>query len=135
VAAYVGATQPALVRGLILLNATPFWSSAPNAAVDPVGASRMPWDGRLPAPWFFTALVGLWWNTLRNPATVRALLGLVYTDASALDDALVASILAPTRRPQAKEVFVSIFLSPRAPLAFNDMLDRLQAPVWCVDAS
>ncbi len=131
-ATYVGATRPDLVRGLVLLNATPFWSNAPNPKTDPAGAARMPWNGVLPAPWFFTALVGLWWNTLRKPATVRTLLGLVYTDASALDDKLVESILAPTRRPQAKEVFVSIFLSPRAPLSFNDMLDALQCPVCMI---
>ena len=135
-ATYVGATRPALVRGLVLLNATPFWSNAPNPVTDPAGAARMPWDGRLDgdgrAPWYCSALVGLWWNTLRSPATVRTLLGLVYTDSSALDDALVASILAPTARSQARDVFVSIFLSPRTPLSFNDMLDRLSCPVSLV---
>ena len=132
VSAYVGATRPELVRGVVLLNATPFWGSVPNPAVDPAGAARFPWDGRLPAPWLFTALVGLWWDTLRNPSTIRALLGLVYTDKSALDDALVDAIVAPTCQPQAKEVFVSIFLSPRLPLAFNEMLNALRCPVWCV---
>ena len=131
-AALVGATRPELVRGLLLLNATPFWSSAPNPETQPEAARLVPWNGTLPAPWLFTALVGLWWNTLRKPATVRNILGLVYTDAAALDDELIDTILAPTRRAQAQSVFVSIFLSPKAPLSFDQMLERLQCHVTLI---
>ena len=131
-AALVGATRPELVRGLLLLNATPFWSNVPNPETQPELHRLLPWEGTLPAPWIFTALVGLWWNTLRKPATIRSVLGLVYTDPAALDDALIDSILAPTRRHQAQSVFVSIFLAPKAPLTFDQMLERLQCPVTLI---
>ena len=78
-----------LVKGLILLNATPFWSGAPNPATDPQAAALMPWSGALPAPWLLRLVVGVWWSLLRSPATVRALLGLVYSDGRRVDDALV----------------------------------------------
>ena len=129
VATYVAALRPDLVRGLILLNATPFWSNAPNPETEPQAAARMPWDGTLPAPWYLRALVGLWWNTLRLPSTVRTLLGFVYADRTALTDRLVDDILAPTQQAQAGDVFCSVFLSPKAPLSFNDMLDRRQCPI------
>ena len=129
VATYVAALHPDLVRGLILLNATPFWSNAPNPETEPAAAARMPWDGTLPAPWYLRLLVGLWWNTLRLPSTIRSLLGLVYADRSTLTDTLVEDILQPTQRVQAGDVFVSIFLSPKAPLSFNDMLDRCSCPM------
>ena len=132
IATYVAALRPDLVRGLLLLNATPFWSSAPNPETEPQLASRMPWNGTLPAPWYLRFIVGLWWNTLRLPSTVRSIMGLVYTDRRALTDALVEDILTPTRRAQAADVFVSIFLSPKAPLRFDDMLDMRTCPVCLV---
>jgi len=130
VATYVAATRPELVRALVLLNATPFWSNVPNSVREP--SASVSWNGVLPAPWPLRALVGLWWNALRRPGTVRTLLGLVYADSRAVDDALVENILEPTRRAQAADVFVSIFLSPRAPLSFDEMLDRRTCPVCMI---
>ena len=84
----------------------------------------MPWDGRLPAPWYVRALMSLWWGTLRTPAVIRGLLGMVYADSAAVDDTLVHNILTPTRRNVARDVFCSVFFSPRAQLSFDQMLDR-----------
>lgn len=52
---------------------------------------------------------------------------------------LLAPLPAPRARPtspcplrQARDVFVSIFLSPRTPLTFNEMLQRVVCPVALV---
>lgn len=124
VATLLAATTPDRVRGVILFNASPFWSSAPNPVTEPERAERMPWDGKLPAPWFVRLLLSLWWRMLRTPAVLRALLSMVYADSSAVDDTLIHNILKPTKRKGAADIFCSVFFSPRTELSFNDMLDR-----------
>ena len=132
VATYVAATRPELVRALVLLNATPFWSQAPHPKVEPAAAARWPWSGALPAPWYLRCALAAWWALLRSRCVVQALLRQVYKDDSAVDDAFVDAILAPTRRPQAADVFVSILMSPRAPLSFDQMLARRRCPVCLI---
>ena len=129
----VASRRPDLALGVCLLNATPFWSSAPNPETEPEAAARFPWDARVgTAPLLLRAAALAWWGVLRSPAAVKALLRLVYTDATRLDDAFVAAILEPTRRPQAADVFTSILFSPRPPRAFDAMLSSLVCPVSLV---
>jgi len=136
VATYLAAARPDLVRALVLLNATPFWSSAPNPEREPEAAANAPWDGVLPAPWPLRLAVGLLWTALRQrwagSWAVRTLLRLVYRDESAVDVELVDAILAPTARRDAPDVFASILFSPRAPLSFDEMLARRTCPVCLI---
>lgn len=81
-----------------------------------------------------------WWDTIRQPATIRSLLQLVYARPQAIDDALLERIVAATHRPDALDAFTSILLSPRTALTFNEMLAAVGCPVllaygrddpWC----
>lgn len=126
----LAARHPEAVRGLILLNATPFWSQRP-----PAGQENLLWrtinvDAALPVKHGFkTAIEQLWWNRIRTPETIRSLLQLVYARPSAVDDELLTRIVAATERPDALDAFTSILLSPRTQLTFDEMLARLECPV------
>lgn len=77
--------RPDLVRSLVLMNATPFWSFAPpRRAADawrPFG-----WDASLPAPGVPYAIGSRWFDTLRSPTTIETMLGTVYADGRAVRD-------------------------------------------------
>ncbi len=70
----LAAQRPDLVRGLVLLNATPFWTTRP-----PLAKSGGFWrllsslDGSVPAPPNVLALLKRFgiWEALRHPANVR----------------------------------------------------------------
>eukprot|EP00850_Spirogloea_muscicola_P010654 SM000063S20044 [mRNA] locus=s63:494967:497651:+ [translate_table: standard] len=65
------------------------------------------------------------WDTLRNPGALRALLRLVYADDSAVSDALLADMLAPTAHPAAAAAFASILFAPRGLSTFGRNLQRI----------
>ena len=110
VAAHVAAEAPALVKGLILMNATPFWAFVAAAARRRRGRARLelprpslvPWRGQLPAPRWIQAPFRWYWDSFRSEANVRGLLSLVYARPDAVDASLVRDIVArrtaPTRR-------------------------------------
>ena len=50
VGTYFAATSPELVKGVALLNATPFWAFLPNVRL-------VPWGGLLPVPAFAKAII------------------------------------------------------------------------------
>lgn len=126
----LAAKHPEAIKGLVLLNATPFWSQRP-----PVGQDTLLWqlfnvDASLPVKHGFkTAIEQIWWNRIRTPETIRSLLQLVYARPSAVDDQLLERIVEATERPDALDAFTSILLSPRTELTFNEMLARLKCPV------
>lgn len=238
----VASQTPELARGLILLNATPFWSQAPNPVrlsgagrrgvacrawvslrltglpsrralaqeTEPAKARRMPWDGTLPAPWYLRLIVGLWCAGRRplrrlpherdarhscgassHSAPLFAASALLQVEHAPQPDdgqepaqarvqrhfragqgraahrqhhraddpadresppAASPPCSQPPRQPprrsprcdasarrarplsrvQARDVFVSIFLSPKTPLSFNEMLQRIKCPVALV---
>ncbi|CAM9966655.1 unnamed protein product [Phaeothamnion confervicola] len=74
---------------------------------------------------------------MRNPGTVTTMLRGVYANGAAVDDGLVAEIIAATTRGPTNrdygcgghEAFSSILFAPRSPLSFEDMLARLSCPV------
>jgi pimeloyl-ACP methyl ester carboxylesterase len=136
-----------LVRGVVLLNATPFWAFQQRTRKTKGGrndgdeeneeeeeendaASGLAWpppafDGRVPAPTFLTrAIERLWWDQLRRPETVESLLGQVYSNPKAFaSDTLTAPrILEATDHPGAVDAFVSIALSPKPQVDFDDAL-------------
>ena len=128
VAAVVAATETetnthtprALVKGLLLLNATPFWAFAPNDASNALGRFFLPWDGASPAPDWIRAAFSLYWDAFRSETNVKGLLRLVYGDKKAVDAGLVRAILTPTRRACALDAFCSVVFSPKSALAFDD---------------
>eukprot|EP00775_Hariotina_reticulata_P005832 gene5832-6073_t len=126
----LAARNPDVVRGLVLLNATPFWSQRP-----PPGRESWLWkllqvDGTVPVPVSLKRVIErFWWDQLRQPDTIRSLLQLVYARPSAIDDQLCERIVEATQRPEALDAFTSIVLSPKTELSFNEMLAKLQCPV------
>lgn len=50
VAVYFAACNPHLVKGVTLLNATPFWGFLPNRMKSPRLARVFPWAGTFPLP-------------------------------------------------------------------------------------
>ena len=118
--------SPPLVRGLLLLNATPFWGFVPS---DTNGIARRltPWDGSLPAPGWIKAPFKLYWNSFRSIDNVKGLLSLVYADGKdRVDDTLVKNIIAPTNRQPALSAFCSVVWSPKSAMDFDDMLSAIK---------
>eukprot|EP00879_Flechtneria_rotunda_P018963 GHRR01019907.1.p1 GENE.GHRR01019907.1~~GHRR01019907.1.p1 ORF type:complete len:440 (+),score=157.56 GHRR01019907.1:356-1675(+) len=127
----LAARHPEAVRGLVLLNATPFWSSRP-----PPGQEGLLWKllqadgGTLPVPQAIKGTIErVWWDRIRQPESIRSLLQLVYANPAAVDDQLLTRILEATKHPAALDAFISILLSPRTELTFDEMLQALKCPV------
>jgi pimeloyl-ACP methyl ester carboxylesterase len=120
-----GAAGPPLAAGVVLLNAAGPFS---EEQVEPRG-----WGGiarRSIGRAIFTSPVvqRLLFENLRRPATVRRTLERVYVDRSNVDDALVESILRPSRDPGAFSVFRTVFDIPSGePL--DALFSRLDAPL------
>ena len=129
-AVYLAATRPDLVRGLFLLNATPFWAFNPNDENDGSLLGKLaPWRGALPAPGWIRAPLKAYWDSFRSVENVRGLLGLVYRKKETLDDTLVRNIITPTDNDNALDAFCSVVWSPKAKLGFDDMLDEVNTRV------
>ena len=122
-ATYVAAScaNEDLIRGVILLNATPFWAF--TSADD---AKWAPWKGALPTPRWIRAPLRLYWDSFRSAANVKGLLSLVYDSKERVDDALVENIIAPTNDANALDAFCSVVWSPKASIDFDEMLRRLR---------
>jgi pimeloyl-ACP methyl ester carboxylesterase len=140
VAAHVAAEAPALVKGLILMNATPFWAFVPPRDEDEdedehasnfPRPSLVPWRGQLPAPRWIQAPFRWYWDSFRSEANVRGLLSLVYARPDAVDASLVRDIVAPTNRPDALAAFCSVVWSPKPRRSFDEVLARLARSDEC----
>lgn len=119
-AATLAAARGARCDGLILLNATPFWSFW--------GPSGSPlWDGTLPAPAPLRAFAKVWFDTLRSPATVRRLLSQVYASPAACDAALAKQICAAASHPVGPDAFASILFSGASRIEYDDALTMAAA--------
>ena len=116
---------PPLVAGVALLNAAGPFS---EEQVEPRGwgaiARRAVGGAILTSP----VVQRLLYENLRRPATVRRTLERVYLDRTNVDDALVESILRPSRDPGAFGVFRTVFDIPRGePL--DALFSHLGAPL------
>ncbi len=116
---------PPLVAGVALLNAAGPFS---EEQVEPRGwgaiARRAVGGAILTSP----VVQRLLFENLRRPATVRRTLERVYLDRTNVDDALVESILRPSRDPGAFGVFRTVFDIPRGePL--DTLFSHLGAPL------
>jgi len=117
-AVMVASRRPDLVKGLFLMNATPFWG---------VGVQRiLPWTGGYPVPGWVRPLSITWWDTIRSQTTIRQILGGVYANKERVGDSLIHQIIEPTEAPAAASAFASILCSPSSPRPFKDMLRDLR---------
>jgi pimeloyl-ACP methyl ester carboxylesterase len=139
-ASILAAERPDLVKSLSLLNATPFWGfNAPDAQQPKQqeeegkgenkgggrqGAKRgiWGWRGQLPAPKTLLGLGGFYFNSLRNPKTIRLMLGGVYHRPSTLDEGLVSEIITAASRSGGPQAFTSILFAPKFPVEFDELL-------------
>mmetsp|Transcript_7074 Transcript_7074/g.9474 ORF Transcript_7074/g.9474 Transcript_7074/m.9474 type:complete len:430 (+) Transcript_7074:81-1370(+) len=129
----VAAKRPDLVKGLMLLNATPFWAFLPAKSKTPEWAEPLlPWDGVLPAPEPYFKFGSFYFDQLRNQATVRTMLEFVYTSPKSLNKELVDNIIAATNRGKGHAAFTSIVFARKPDSDFDEDLQKLKCPVCLI---
>ncbi|CAM0910603.1 unnamed protein product [Alopecurus aequalis] len=74
VALYFAASNPHLVKGITLLNATPFWGFLPNPARSPRLSKIFPWAGTFPLPSSVRKLTETVWQKIRDPRSIQKIL-------------------------------------------------------------
>ncbi|KAI4333064.1 hypothetical protein L6164_017916 [Bauhinia variegata] len=124
VALYFAACNPHLVKGVTLLNATPFWGFLPNPIRNPGLARIFPWAGKFPLPSNVRRLTELVWEKISDPASIAEVLRQVYADHSTKVDNVFSRIVETTRHPAAAASFTSIMFAPQGELSFNEALSR-----------
>ncbi|CAL5400808.1 unnamed protein product [Camellia sinensis] len=127
VALYFAACNPQLVKGVTLLNATPFWGFLPNPERSPRLAGMFPWAGTFPLPASVRKLTEFVWQKISDPGSIAEVLKQVYADHSTKVDKVFSRILETAQHPAAAASFVSIMCAPRGQLSFWEALSRCQA--------
>ncbi|XP_031374295.1 pheophytinase, chloroplastic isoform X2 [Punica granatum] len=127
VSLYFAACNPQLVKGVTLLNATPFWGFLPNRSRSPRLAKVFPWAGTFPLPPRVRKLTELVWQKISDPKSIAEVLKQVYADHSTNVDKVFARILQTAQHPAAAASFASIMCAPQAQLSFNEALSQCQA--------
>eukprot|EP00892_Ulva_mutabilis_P005890 jgi/Ulvmu1/3673/UM017_0087.1 len=113
---------PELVRGLILLNATPFWTVYSLRAFASLGLATVPVPP--PAARFVRSTL---FGYLSNPATISTFLRQVYVDKQAIDETLVRRMASAAGHPHAADAFLSMMLSPRGEQGLGKMAAAVAA--------
>ncbi|XP_068663377.1 pheophytinase, chloroplastic [Aristolochia californica] len=126
VALYFAACNPQLVRGVTLLNATPFWGFLPNPTRSPRLAKIFPWAGTFPLPSRVKKLVEAVWQKISDPKSIHEILKQVYADHSTKVDKVFLRILDTAQHPAAAASFASIMFAPKGELSFEEALSRCQ---------
>lgn len=126
VALYFAACNPQLVKGVTLLNATPFWGFLPNPSRSPSLARIFPWAGTFPLPAFVRKLTEFVWQKISDPRSIGEVLKQVYADHSTKVDKVFSRILETTQHPAAAASFASIMFAPQGQLSFSEALSRCQ---------
>ncbi|KAL1201340.1 Pheophytinase [Cardamine amara subsp. amara] len=124
VALYFAATHPHLVKGVTLLNATPFWGFLPNPVRSPRLARLFPWSGTFPLPERVKKVTELVWQKISDPESIAEILKQVYRDHSTNVDKVFSRIVEVTQHPAAAASFASIMLAPGGKLSFSQALSR-----------
>lgn len=127
VALYFAACNPNLVKGVTLLNATPFWGFFPNPVRSPKLSQIFPSTGTFPLPPRVKKIVEIVWEKIRDPRTIGEILKQVYTDHSTNVDKVFSRILEITEHPAALASFASIMLAPQGELSFGEALSRCKS--------
>ncbi|KAL5725030.1 hypothetical protein ACHQM5_008226 [Ranunculus cassubicifolius] len=126
VALYFAAYYPHLVKGITLLNATPFWGFLPNRIKSPRLAKIFPWAGTFPLPANVRKLTEIIWEKISDPRSIGDILRQVYADHSTDVDKVFSRILEVTEHPAAAASFASIMCAPKGELSFREALSRCQ---------
>ncbi|KAK4748945.1 hypothetical protein SAY87_015531 [Trapa incisa] len=126
VALCFAACNPQLVKGVTLLNATPFWGFLPNPIRSPRLAKVFPWAGTFPLPARVRKIVKLLWQKISDPESIAEVLKQVYADHSTNVDKVFARILETTEHPAAAASFASIMFAPQGNLSFKQALSQCQ---------
>ena len=119
-----------LCRGVIFLNATPFWSFMPHPETAPrLVTAILPWNGTLPVPRLARFLVkNLWWNLLSRRRILQALVRNVYADKYvSISLMLLDMINSKQQKQSAYRLAVSMYHGARLPIVligFCDMASR-----------
>lgn len=124
VALYFAACNPRLVKGVTLLNATPFWGFLPNPIRSPRLAKVFPWAGTFPLPSSVRKLIEFIWQKISDPGSIEKILEQVYADHSTKVDKVFSRILETTQHPAAAASFASIMFAPQGQLSFREALSR-----------
>ncbi|KAH7570610.1 hypothetical protein JRO89_XS05G0144300 [Xanthoceras sorbifolium] len=124
VAVYFAACNPHLVKGVTLLNATPFWGFLPNPVRSPRLARIFPWAGTFPLPESVRKLLEVVWQKISDPESIAEVLKQVYADHSTNVDIVFSRILETTQHPAAAASFASIMFAPQGQLSFRESLSR-----------
>lgn len=124
VALYFAACYPHLVKGVTLLNATPFWGFLPNPVKSPGLAKILPWAGTFPLPSNIKKLTELLWEKISDPKSIADVLNQVYADHSINVDNVFSRIIETTRHPAAAASFASIMFAPQGELSLSEALSR-----------
>lgn len=122
VALYFAACNPHLVKGVTLLNATPFWGFLPNPKRSPRLAKAFPWSGTFPLPPRVQSLIELVWQKISDPKSITEVLKQVYADHSTNVDDVFTHIFETTQHPAAAASFASIMFAPQGRLSFSEAL-------------
>ncbi|XP_010931560.1 pheophytinase, chloroplastic [Elaeis guineensis] len=126
VALYFAACNPELVKGVTLLNATPFWGFLPNLTRSPRLSKLFPWAGTFPLPSSVRKLTEFIWQKVSDPGSILELIKQVYADPSTKVDKVFSRIVETTQHPAAAASLASIMFAPRAQLSFQEALSRCQ---------
>ncbi|CAH8325149.1 unnamed protein product, partial [Eruca vesicaria subsp. sativa] len=124
VALYFAASHPHLVKGVTLLNATPFWGFFPNRIRSPLLARLFPWSGTFPLPSRVKKLTNLVWQKISDPESIAEILKQVYKDHSTDVDKVFTRIVEITQHPAAASSFASIMFAPGGQLSFSNALKQ-----------
>lgn len=126
VALYFAAYNPQLVKGVVLLNATPFWGFLPNPEKSPRLSRLFPWAGTFPLPSGVRRLIEVLWQKISDPRSIAEILKQVYADHSTKVDEVFSRIIETTQHPAAAASFASIMFAPQGQLSFKEALTRCQ---------
>ncbi|CAK9310234.1 unnamed protein product [Citrullus colocynthis] len=124
VALYFAACNPELVKGVTLLNASPFWGFFPNPIRSPRLAKMFPWSGKFPLPDSVRKLTKFVWQKISDPESIGDILRQVYADHTTNVDDVFCRIVETTRHPAAAASFASIMFAPQGKLSFSEALTR-----------
>lgn len=125
-ALYFAACCPHLVKGITLLNATPFWGFLPNPERSPRLSKIFRWSGTFPLPASIRKLTEIVWQKISDPKSIEQILKQVYADHSTDVNKVFSRIIETTQHPAAAASFASIMFAPRGQLSFQEALSRCQ---------
>ncbi|CAI9769743.1 unnamed protein product [Fraxinus pennsylvanica] len=128
----ISAYNPQLVRGVTLLNATPFWGFLPNPARSPKLSRLFPMAGTFPVPSSVRKLLEVLWLKISDPRSIEEILKQVYADHSTKVDDMFSHIIETAQHPAVAASFASIMFAPQGVnypstkhyLAYHDSCDK-----------